>query len=305
LNPRIAVVSWVADHGRSRGVAAALDAEAVFMPWAQSRNGLPATARGWLRSAVRTWSVVRRMPPTSVVVVMSPPIFAPMVALAAARDHTRVVVDAHSGTFNDRRWQWSHRLVRWAGRRAALVMVTNISVLTGFDDLRARALVVHDPLDASDRPVPQRCSLQPPGPYVVFPTSGAADEPMTAVNEAARLLAGRPTIVVTGRGSEQLSGPGIVGTGFLDSEQYRALLHQAAAVLALTDREGTMQRAAYEALEVGLPIVCSDTDVLREALGGTAVFCRNEPVSLAEAVCIASIARACATRARLSRNFHG
>jgi len=255
------------------------------MPWARAGSRVPITIAGWLRSAVRTWEVIRALPPGSVCVVMCPPVFAPITAVAAARGRgVRVVVDAHSGTFNDRRWLWSHRLVRWVLQRAALVLVTNVSVLTGFELVRCRALVAHDPLDSASRNAPPPLPHLPTRSYVVFPTSGAADEPLAAVTAAADLLGGRPIVVITGRGSERLQHPNVIGTGFLDAASYVAVLCNAAAVLALTGREGTMQRAAYEAVEAGIPVVCSDTHVLREALDGAGVFCRNDAESIAAGI---------------------
>jgi hypothetical protein len=284
---RICVVSWVRDHGRSRGLAAALDADAHFMPWVRSGLSVAGSILGWARSARRTWCVVRALPPRSVVVVMCPPVFAVVVAMAAAGRHRAVVVDAHSGTFNDPRWRWSHPILRWALRHVALVLVTNMAVADGFLSPRTPFLVVHDPMH------PATVDADPPptwittSPYVVFPTSGARDEPIAAVLAAARVLGGDPLVVMTGERSDKHGGPGAVGTGYLSGRDYRSVLHHAAAVLALTDREGTMQRAAYEALEVGLPIVCSDHEALRDALGDAATYCANEPGSIADAVAAA------------------
>jgi hypothetical protein len=67
-------------------------------------------------------------------------------------------------------------------------------------------------------------------------------------------------------------------------DEYRALLSDAAVVLALTTREATMQQAAYEALRVRVPIVCSDTRVLRDALGPSAVIVSHTGASLAEGI---------------------
>jgi glycosyltransferase involved in cell wall biosynthesis len=72
--------------------------------------------------------------------------------------------------------------------------------------------------------------------------------------------------------------------GYLPREQYAELLASADVVLALTTREATMQRAAYEALEAGRPIVASDTRVLRESLGDAAEYTAPDGEAIASAV---------------------
>jgi glycosyltransferase involved in cell wall biosynthesis len=215
-----------------------------------------------------------------VVVAVGPPVFAPLcVELARLGRRHRVVVDLHSGALNDRRWRWSFPIMRWLLRRADIVVVTNREIVEGLG-LDDRLAVIHDLLvfDVDPAPAPEVGSL----PKVVFPASGAADEPMDIVAGAAELLRGEAEVVTTGR------EPGRSGCverlGFLPVDDYRALLGSASVVLALTRREATMQQAAYEALHVGAPIVCSDTRVLRGILGDAAVAVRHEPESLAAGV---------------------
>jgi hypothetical protein len=100
-----------------------------------------------------------------------------------------------------------------------------------------------------------------------------------------------------------------VGTGFLDDAAYDTLLRRARAVLALTTRDATMQRAAYEALERDVPIVCSSSTVLRETLRDAATSCDNDATSMADAIRVAvardrdeAAAAAAAVRGQLGRS---
>jgi glycosyltransferase involved in cell wall biosynthesis len=73
--------------------------------------------------------------------------------------------------------------------------------------------------------------------------------------------------------------------GYLPRAEYESLLAGAAAVLALTEWEATMQRSAYEAVEAGVPVVALDRRVLRETMdGGGAVFAPADPDRIAAAV---------------------
>jgi hypothetical protein len=275
------VISWIAHHGRSVVLADALGGRAEFMPWAHARGSKRTTLLGWFRSAGRTWRLVRDLAPGSVVVTMVPPVFAPLTALAAAR-RVRVVIDAHSGAFNDPTWRWSHGLVRWAARRCGALIVTNTALVEGMDLRGVRVLVAHNPIAPPPPPLPS----PPPGngrPYVVFPCSGALDEPLGAVSAAARELAGEVEIRVTGRVDAARVAPAI-DTGFLSAADYDRVLRGASAVLALTTREATMQQSAYEALGLGLPIVASSTQALRGALDGAAVYVDDDGPSLAAGI---------------------
>lgn len=276
------VLSWIPFHGRSEGLAEGLGLPAVWMPWAGA--GSPAaTAVGYLRSAARTVRVVLALPRGALVVVMCPPVFAVLVAVLAGRVRgVRVVADLHSGALNDPRWAWSRGLLRWCAARCSGLVVTNLALLEGSGLTGRPVVVLHDP----------PTSLVPGGrlpdlgdrPLVVFPASGAADEPLSELVAAARLLGDRATVVVTGRHPALADEPAVRLPGFLDTEVYAQLLARADVVLALTTREATMQRAGYEALELGRPLVCSDTAVLREAFGSAAVFTAADPQSLADAV---------------------
>lgn len=305
-SPRVVVVSWAPDHGRSRGLAAVLGAETLFMPWASARRSFARTVLGWARSAVRTWRCVRALPSGSVIVVMCPPVWAVATSVVAAGRSRPVVIDAHSGTFNDPVWAWSHGLLRRLCGRARLLLVTNAEVASAVLPQTVPTLVVHDPLQPAGptpvAPLPDAVRR----PYVLCPAVGAPDEPVRELVAAAALLAGDPLVVLTGR-HPGVGGPGLLTTGFVPRPTYEALVAGASAVIALTTREGTMQRAAYEAVEAGVPVVCSDTTVLRTALAGAATCCANEAAAIASAVLSAcardraEVERACAaTRSRFA-----
>jgi len=299
------VVSWIPYHGRSEGLARALGGRAEWMPWAQAGGARSRTLVGWGRSALRTVRLVLAVPRGGLVVVMCPPVFALVAALLAGRVRgARVVADLHSGALNNATWAWSHGLLRRCMRRCSALLVTNEQLLEGVDTGGRPVLVVHDP--AFPLPEGGEAPPLPAGPIVVFPASGGDDEPLAEVVEAARLLHGEATVVITGRQPALREEPGLLLPGFLDAPSYAALLRRADVVLALTTREATMQRAGYEALELGRPLVCSDTAVLREAFGAAAVATGSSPERLAGAVrtALREQDRLLAASARLREAMH-
>lgn len=282
--PRL-VVSWIDDNNRSSGIAAALGAAALFMPWARPGQVGRRRVLGWLRSAGRTWRRVRSMPDGSAVVVMVPPVFAPAVVVLSARRHTRVVFDLHSGSLNDERWLWSHWLLLRLIHQVDAVIVTNLELVEGLDLGSARVVVMVDPTDRLEPPAHVAAeSGSGELPTVVFPASGAPDEPIAALIGAAAQLQGDVRVVATGRIGDAPGIEALERVGFLSASEFADLMSDADLILALTDREATNQRSAAEAVSLGKPLVCSDTAMLREVYGPAAVFAKNTPDSLAAAI---------------------
>lgn len=251
--PRPLFVSWIRHHGRSEDLAAALGAECAFVAVGRLTDRRTAPFRhAW--QACRTLLLLGSRRPRALV-VMAPPALLVLIGLAWCRvTGARLVVDAHSKATEP--GSWSARLAR----RADLVVVTLPELAARFP----RSVALHDP-PAAVPPADRHDE-------VVFPASWYADEPVDELLAAARAL---PDVrfAVTGTAPEGLRVPPNVRlTGFLPRREFLDLLAGAPVVLALTTRESTMQRAAYEALAAGRPVVASDTAALRSYLGEAAVY---------------------------------
>lgn len=252
------------------------------MPWAWPGLPLPKRLLSWMRSAVLTFRTVRSLRNTTVI-VMEPPVFAPLTAWLALRDGCRLFLDLHSGALIAPNWRWARPLLRFVARRADGIIVTNSETLDGFDHGDTAAYVLHDPLWARPQ-APNVVQGFDPGAYVLFPASANPDEPLELVERVGRLLNGDPVIKVTGR-IDRPSTPGVEYVGFLQQGDYERLLRGATAVLSLTQWEATMQRSAYEAVTAGVPVVALDRRVLRENFDGAgAVFSLAEPDAIRDAI---------------------
>jgi glycosyltransferase involved in cell wall biosynthesis len=78
--------------------------------------------------------------------------------------------------------------------------------------------------------------------------------------------------------------PNVTLTGFLPTAAYGGLLSSADAVLALTTRDHTMLRGAYEAVYQGTPVIVSDWPLLREAFPAGAVHVDNTAAAIVGAI---------------------
>jgi glycosyltransferase involved in cell wall biosynthesis len=278
-------------HGRSADLAAALGAEAAFIAVGTLTDRRTAPLRHLWQAARTLWLLIRRRP--RVLLVMAPPAPLVLIGLVWSRiTGARLVVDCHSRAVLGR--PLSARLAR----HADLTIVTLPELATGFP----RAVALHD------APV-QAGSSAPPNELVVFPASWYADEPVHDVLGAARLL---PDVrfAITGRAPQGIEVPdNVTLTGYLSSPSYCDLVGGCRLVLALTTRSDTMQRAAYEAVAYGRPVVASDHAGLREYLDGAAVYTTGGAADLAAALSTALTHReelahaAVAVRARQTELF--
>jgi hypothetical protein len=223
-------------------------------------------------SALRSAFAVLRHRPRSVVVV-APPVFAPLCVVPLARMiGATVVVDVHSGAMLDRRWKWSIPLLAWAARRG-IATVTLPSLARRLARHHVRSLVLPDPLPTlaagpagGPAPRPEGEAETAPRQHVVAICGWGSDEPIEMLIDAARGAAW--DLAITGRPRQAVDLPSNVTlTGFVDNEAYGSLLRSADLVVALTRRDETLLSGAWEALAIRRPLAVSATSTLRETFG--------------------------------------
>lgn len=231
-----------------------------------------------------TWDLVRERP--SVVWCMSPSTFAIVPVWAYCKiTGAKFGIDAHTGAFEGTPWAKIRALQFFFSREAEVTAVTNDYLQNLVEAAEGRTVRVPDvPTELTST---QRRDFGP-GFHIVYVASFSEDEPIDVVIEAARQvpdvtvwLTGKPK----GRAVELLRSapPNLRLTGFLSREEYLAALSGADLVVALTTRDHTMQRAAYEAIYLGTPVVVSDWPILRENFSEGALWVENTPDALAQA----------------------
>ncbi|MCJ0902130.1 glycosyltransferase [Rhodococcus sp. ARC_M6] len=260
-------ISWINYHGRSQELAEKLGVDAQFLEPADTRRNLIrryASAIRWTISTLRATD-------SNSVYLMLPPAPALLTVLLFKGRNRMLVADLHTGFFLDSKWKWftplGLRLLR-----NSVALVTNEGLRAKCEAAGVRSIVLHDILeDRTKDPVAQR----PDGSDLVLcPLSYANDEPVDQLLQAARQC---PDLkfVFTGKAPQAVrdqAPKNVHFTGFVKTEDYLDLLNQSSAVVALTTRDLTMQRAGYEALMYGKPQVTSNFVVLREFLGEAAHY---------------------------------
>ena len=292
MSGRLVAVAWSRFQPRTLALAEELGGEALFI--SPRRGGaisaLPPVR--YARAAVSTWRLLERKRPRAVVAI-SPPVFLPLVAWLWCRARRgRFVVDCHTSAFRSPKWAWTRPLHRWLARRAVALTFHSEEILAQASGWRGRALLLPD-----DVPAP-RCGARTSGRLRLV-VAGSLDsrEPVAEALAAAALL---PEVEwrFTGNadalpGRARSSAPAnAVFTGWLDYDDFMTEIVGADVVAAFSSDPEIMNRAAFEAVGVGRPLVLSDLPGLRARFGDAALFCANEPAAMAAAVAAALAAAA-------------
>jgi glycosyltransferase involved in cell wall biosynthesis len=283
---KITYISWAAHCSRSDHTARELGGTSHMVYW-KALGSSPLTV--WLKyigQALRTWRLLAADRP-DVVFVMTPPVFAPLaVWIYRSVGRCRLVMDAHTAAFLHPRWRYFQWLQAWLSRRAVTTIVHNVHLKEVVERAGGHATLVAD--------IPVRFDAI--GAYPLRPgfnlgvvCSFNPDEPTEAMFAAAAQLPD-VTFHVTGNPDavpprlRAALPPNVVLTGFLPTDRYAALLCTAQGVMALTTRDHTMLRGAWEAIYQGTPVIVSNWDLLRREFDEGALHVDNTPEDIVRAV---------------------
>jgi glycosyltransferase involved in cell wall biosynthesis len=281
---RWAFVDWAKDCSRSDAYVRELGMDLIRHH--KNRGGVGATAYKYAWQLLRTTRDLVRQRPTRVMCMSPSPLTALPVWLYCKATGAEFVIDAHTGAFIGAPWDRMPWIQPFFTRRALATIVTNDRLAELVRAHGGRPIVVPDV--PTERVAGEAVELGD-GFHVVFVASWGLDEPLAEVIATARAL---PDVVFHVTGKPKPHHADIVRdlpanvrlTGFLSRARYLATIAAADVVLALTTRDHTMQRAAYEAVYLGTPVVISDWPILRENFEGAAVFTANDPESLTRAL---------------------
>jgi hypothetical protein len=272
-------------------LASALEGRARFVSGGIAAKALVTRPLSYLVSSVRTWRLLSRDDPHTVLVI-TPPVFAPLAAWLWCALHGRnLVVDCHTGAFHSGKWAWARPIHRWLLRRAKVGLLHTEDAAALVSGWGARALLLPDDLpdveEADDVQLPSG-----PSRRVLVAGSFDGNEPVAEAIAAAALLpdvefryTGDPGLVASKLRAE--ASPNAVFTGYLPYPVFLGELQSADVVACFSTDPQIMNRAAFEAVGLGRPLVLSDLAGLRTRFGSAALFCANEPAAMAHAVAAA------------------
>ena len=282
----VTAIAWTRFQPRTVALAAALGGEACFFDDGFAGSSLAARPFAYLVKAARTWRFLTRADAETVVVI-TPPVFAPLIAWMWCLLHRRrLVIDCHTGAFHSNRWAWARPLHRMLLPRAAAVLAHTSELEGLIREWKARALLVPDdlPEPGEAAPVPAHAS-----PTVVVAGSLDANEPVEESIAAARLL---PDVQFRFTGDPDLipaairagAAPNVTLTGYLAYPLFLGELLAADVVAVFSTDPRIMNRAAFEAVGLGRPLILSDLPAVKTRFASAALFSANEPPAMAASI---------------------
>jgi glycosyltransferase involved in cell wall biosynthesis len=306
-------VAWARFQPRTAAIADAFGGEALFVS-SRLRGGPALAPARYLAGAARTWRLLEERRPQRVVVI-TPPVAAPLLAWAWCRLRRRqLVVDCHTDTFHSPRWSWARPIHRWLLRRVVAALVHTEEARELVQSWGAPALLLPDDLPApADAIPPPSHPTKPtgfagapgsrgrwparagggaggsPGPTVLVAGSLDANEPVAESVAMAALLP-RVEFRVTGDVGHLPAGltdgapANVTFTGYLPYRQFLGEMLAADVVAVFSTDPHIMNRAAFEAVGLGRPLVLSDFQGLRSRFGAGAGFAVNLPAAMAAAI---------------------
>ena len=241
----------------------------------------------YVSQTFKTLRILFRERPAAVF-VMTPPVFASFPAWIYSRlTGAPFLIDAHSGAFLNPRWKPLLFIHKWFSAAARATMVTNEYMQSKLrDEWNCAAIIVRDVPVGFSEPVRPRLES---GYNVTLVATFTPDEPIDVFFRAAAQL---PEVSFHVTGDYRRASPRVLKAkpdnvrlaGFLPDSEYVGLLLASDAVMALTTRDHTMQRGAYEALYLGKPIITSDFDLLRRHFSKGSVHVKITAESIAAGV---------------------
>ena len=296
-------VAWAPFQPRTSALARDLGGEVEFI---SGRAWLPLR---YLSSSIRTWRLLSQRRPDRVPVV-TPPVLVPVVAwLRCTLNRRDLIVDCHTGAFDSRKWAWALPIHQFVLRRSRAVLVHTEAALELVGGWAAPVLLLPDDVPDGSEAAPDAITS---GATVLVAGSFDENEPVVAALAAAGQLA--PIQVAftgdTGRLAARVRSfapDNALFTGYLPYSSFLAELRAAQVVAVFSTDPQIMNRAAFEAVGLGLPLVLSDLPGLRKRFGAAALFCCNEPDCMARAIAAAlADRRALAEKSRaLARELQG
>jgi glycosyltransferase involved in cell wall biosynthesis len=287
-------IVWGDHSRRAETLATELDVQVCFV-YELRLKGRWLTPLRYLVQCWKTWRLLERERP-EVVLVQSPPIFAPLVVSLWCELQRKTcpsgcrisyAIDCHPSTFFSRKWRWALPLLRFLSRRAVVTLSSNMEAQNILQRWKVRGFFLADTVPSL---VPPVGTIGSEGEARVAVISTFADEePLAEVFAAARLLP-QVTFYVTGNPRRTLARllaqkpENVSLTGFLRGGAYTALLKNVHGLVILTNQPKDLSCAAYEAVAMAKPAVVSERSENKRWFTRGFVYVNNTPEAIAEGV---------------------
>ncbi len=286
MNVKSLFIVWAHHSRRAETLATELNGQVSFQYEARLKGGrltpLRYLVQGW-----KTWHLLEREQP-EVVLVQSPPIFAPLVvALWCELRGKTYAIDCHTSTFHNPKWSWALPMLRLLSKRASAILCPDVGAQNITRTWKVRSFFLADGIPTLSSPTG---TIGTEGETRIGVIGSLdSDEPTAEVFAAASLLR-QVTFYVAGdpkRLKAELLAhkpENVILTGFLRGGTYTALLKNVHGLVVLTNQSKALNCAAFEAVAMAKPTVVSDWPEMRCYFTRGFIYVNNTPDAIAAGV---------------------
>lgn len=275
MDKKIVFISWAPYCSRSDNIAREFGGKSYMVYFGFLGSNYFTICFKYLFQSINTLFVLLKYKP-GIVFVMSPPIFAcmPVILYKIIFNKVKFIIDAHTAAFTHERWAKKNKLNAFFVSRAEFVIVTNKTLgeivrdkWQGQFEIITDVPIKYDDHSRSSNGI---ISIHENKRIITLVNTFAPDEPLLNFLDALYNM-NDVQVFITGKivndfkkcVAEQPSH--IQFTDFLSDNDYSNLLRKSDVICALTTRDNTMQRGAYEAIYLGKPVVTSDWPLLKDS----------------------------------------
>jgi hypothetical protein len=200
-----------------------------------------------------------------------------VVAAYALLHGAQYVIDSHTAAFMAAKWHWSVGLHRMLSSRASTTIVHNESQERLIQEWGCPYFLLA--FAPGEYPAGEKYPVSENFNIAVI-CSYDSDEPFELIFEAAKDLDG-VSFYFTGNAQDMdkrlllTKANNIHLTGYLPYDRYIGLLRAVDTVMDLVDNDYTLLSGGFEAVSVGVPLIVSDTPLLRNYFSGGTIYVSN------------------------------
>jgi len=276
-------ISWAPHSSRSDAFAHHFNGRSImFYSKFLSRNKLLIPIK-YLVLTICTLYVLLRCRPKYIIVMVPPIIACIPVWLYCVFSGSKYAIDAHTAAILMKRWKRILFIRQFFSKRAAVTIVTNSHLEKEIVQKDVSTMIIRDiPIifpDSKSKILKYKSNI------MVVCSFHSDDEPILEIMIAASYHAS--TQFHISGDSKKLSNKIIQNkpsnvhfTGFLSRQEYSGYMRSVELVMAITNRDHTMQRGAYEAIYMGKPVITSNFPLLVDSFSKGAVHVNPDAHSI-------------------------
>lgn len=283
---KIIFIEWSKYNTRGASLSSKINAKVFFIGEANVHTSPFLSLLTYLPKSFENLKILWREKPDVLIITNTTWVIALVNFVYTKLFGIKLILDSHSCAFDNSLLKYPLFLSKFFARFSFLSFVTNEAHKVLLNESGAESLVINDIPYEEILLTDEKKKLSDKF-NICYVCTFAEDEPYMEVLKAGEQL-DNVHIFMTGKYSKQGLNPDDYSNttflGFATNEDYRLYINNVDAIMTLTTRADTMQRAGSEAVSVKKPLITSDTKMLRRTFYKGAVFVGNTSYDISEGI---------------------